>query len=131
MNAKRSKIPWRNRNATGWWVYGELDYWVSNQRRRLRPKNRCPVGENTRVIKARSREEAYAKILRLASQMFPSKTDGGEWRFKGISFLLPIYEKLEDGAEIIWDDHGSISFGRLCRMAKAKRDLPVFDDTDQ
>ena len=131
MKKKQSEIPFRNRNATGWWVYGEIEYWVSKRRRKLAPNHRVPVWENTRIVQARSREEAYAKILRRASKEFPSATVGGEWRFKGLSFLLPIYDDLEDGAEIVWNDHGTISYRRLCRIAKRKQDLRVFDDTEE
>ncbi|MFT3781032.1 MAG: hypothetical protein QM790_03455 [Nibricoccus sp.] len=125
-----SKIPFRNRNQTDWWVYGELEYWVSRRQKKLKPSSRCEVYENTRIMKAKSREQAYEKIMRLASKEFPSVTEGGEWRFKGISFLLPIYDEFDDGAEIIWNKCGFISQARLNRMAKSKRELPVFDDSE-
>jgi len=56
------------------------------------------------------------------------KTRGGEWRFAGISMLLPVYEKIEDGVEILWTDRGRLPVKSIKRLVKAKRQLPVFDD---
>jgi hypothetical protein len=39
--------------------------------------------------------------------------------FKGVSELLPIYEPLEDGAEIMWADHGLVQLGKLRKRAKS------------
>jgi len=61
----------------------------------------------------------------------PSKTHGGEWRFAGISMLLPIYDKIEDGSEILWETKRMMTVGRIKRLVKSKRKLPVFDDTEE
>lgn len=121
-------IPHRNKSPTGWWLFREVEYWVSNRQMKLTPTSRCPVWENTRILQAKNREEAFKKALRLARPGYPSKTDGGEWRFGGISQLLPIYEELEDGAEIMWDKLGSLSLGRIQRIVKSKLQLSVFND---
>ena len=66
--------------------------------------------ENTVIVEAKSMDEAYNKISKIAEQdMKPYK--GGDkgvpvqWVFEGITELLPIYEKLEDGSEIMWTEH--------------------------
>jgi hypothetical protein len=46
-----------------------------------------------------------------------------KWKFAGIGDLLPIYEDLEDGAEIMWTDYGYISAKRTDRIVKTKREL--------
>jgi hypothetical protein len=53
------------------------------------------------------------------------KSYGGEmkWKFAGIGDLLPIYEDIEDGAEIMWTDYGTISAKRKDRITKTKREL--------
>ena len=61
----------------------------------------------------------------------PSRTQAGEWRFAGISRLLPIYDDLEDGAEIFWDDRGFISVSKIKKLVKSKRQLSVFDDSEK
>ena len=75
-------------------------------------------------------EQAHRKALRLAKVGRPSQTEGGEWRFAGISLLLPVYDELEDGAEILWTERGTIGGNKLKRLIKSKKDLSVFDDRD-
>jgi hypothetical protein len=59
----------------------------------------------------------------------PSKTTkGGKWYTAGISMLLPVYEDIEDGAEILWTGRGLMRMGAIRKLAKTKRQLPVFDD---
>jgi len=127
----RAKVLFRNRNHTGWWVFSEVQYWVSNRQSKLTDKSRCLVWENTRLIRATSRGAAYRKAMRLGRVGHRSKTKGGEWRFAGISMLLPVYEDLEDGVEILWDDRGRMSMRGIKRLVKSKQQLPVFDDREE
>jgi hypothetical protein len=66
----------------------------------------------------------------LGNAGLPSKSKGGEWRFAGISMLLPVYEDIEDGAEVLWVDHGAMSVNRIKKLVKAKSQLSVFDDSE-
>lgn len=129
---KKQSIPARNQSPTGWWLYREIEQWVSNRqiKAKLKPGSRCLVWENTRIIKARDRNEAYAKAMRLGKECSPSKTDRGEWRFMGIAQLLPIYEDLADGAELMWEDRGMLTQTRVRTLTKPKKQLPVFDDRE-
>ena|SRR5882724_13655728 len=128
---KESKLRWANRNHTGWWIFEEVQRWVSNRRKKPGSANRCLVYLNLRVLRARSREEAYRKAIKFGRAGMPSKTHGGEWRFAGISMLLPIYDKIEDGSEILWETKRMMTVGRIKRLVKSKRKLPVFDDTEE
>ena len=128
---KKSSIPHRNRNYTGWWVFNEVEQWLPNKQKKVSPTSRSPVWENTRLIRATTRDEAYKKAVRLCHSGHPSKTDGGEWRFAGISLLLPVYEKIEDGVEILWTDRGLMSGDRIEKLVKTKAQLPVFDDKEE
>jgi len=127
---KRLKVPFRNKSHSGWWIFREVEQWVSN-RKTLSSSSRCPVWENTRLIRARSREEAYRKAMKLGQAGHPSKTNGGEWRFAGISMLLPVFEDIEDGAEILWVDRGSLPVKSIRKLVKSKRELPVFNDKEE
>lgn len=126
---KQVKIPWRNRSPYHWWLFSEIQQWVPSRLKKLTPRSRSVVWENTRIIKARNRDEAYKKAMRLGREGHPAKTPKGEWRFVGISQLLPIYEPLEDGAEILWHDHGLISVAAMRRLVHSRRQLDVFDDS--
>src|SRR5690242_3647961 len=107
----RSKVAFANRNHSGWWIFREVEFWVSRRQKKLSPTSRCLVWENTRLIRAKNREAAYQKALRLGRETHPSKTNGGEWRFAGISMLLPVYEDIEDGAEILWVERRPMAVG--------------------
>jgi hypothetical protein len=82
------------------------------------------------LIQAKNREEAYRKALMLGRAGHPSKTKSGEWRFVGISMLLPVYEKLEDGAEILWVDRGLMPVSKIRKLIKTQRQLPVFKNKE-
>jgi len=125
------KVPFRNKNRTGWWVFCEVQQWVSNRQKNLSPTSRCLVWENMRLLRAKSREEAYRKAIRLGRVGDPSKTRGGEWRFAGISMLLPVYEEIEDGVEILWTDRGRLPVNKIKSLVRTKRQLPVFNDNDE
>ena len=128
--ARKSKTSFCNRDHTGWWIFNEVLQWVSRRQKKLTDESRCLVWENTRLIRARNREEAFQKALRLGQEGHPSPTSGGEWRFVGISLLLPVYEDLEDGAEVLWTVRGRMTVGRIKKLVKSKKELPVFDDND-
>jgi len=42
--------------------------------------------------------------------------------------LMPVYEEIEDGAEILWVDHGALPIKAVKKLVKAKSQLSVFDD---
>jgi len=127
----KSKILFRNKNQTGWWIYCEVERWTSNRQKKLTPNSRCLVYENTRLIKAKNREDAYRKALRLGKIGDGAKTTGGEWHFAGISFLSPVYEEIKDGAEILWCKHESMPLRKIRELVKSKQQLPVFNDRDR
>ena len=106
---KKRPIPHRNQNLPGWWIFSEVQQWVSKRQNLLAPGSKCLVWENIRLIKALSREEAYVKARRMWWRAHPIETVGGEWRFAGISMLLPVCEELVDGAEILWKNRGEMT----------------------
>jgi hypothetical protein len=128
--ARMPRLHSRNRSPYGWWIATEVVQFVPEGRRTTDSNRRFLVWENTRLIRAKDRDEAYEKAIEIGRAGMPGEADRGEWRFVGISVLLPIYEKLDDGAEIIWDDRGMMSARRIKSLVKKKRDLSVFDDRD-
>jgi hypothetical protein len=128
---KKSKIRWANRNHTGWWIFEEVEQFVSKRQKKLSLTSRCLARLNLRLLRARSREEAYRKAMKFGSAGRPSKTYGGEWRVVGISMLLPIYDEMEDGSEILWYKDKVMNVARIKTLVKSKRQLPVFDDREE
>jgi hypothetical protein len=124
----RQKIPSRNRSPSGWWIFAEVQYWVQTKPIDGKFSERVDVWENTRILRAKNRDEAYRKAMEFGRVGMPSKTKAGVWKFGGISMLLPIYEKLSDGAEVLWTKRGRMTKAKALALAKRKNDLPVFSD---
>lgn len=84
-------------------------------------------------LKARNRDAAYKKAVRIGSSNRSKFSDAvgkknGGWVFEGLTSLLPIYEELEDGAEILWSDHSGRTLKTIRAKIKKKRELEAFAD---
>jgi hypothetical protein len=71
------------------------------------PENEFITWENTVLIRAENMDQAYDKLVSIGiehSEPYKGGPDGVDvqWVFEGVIDLLPIYEELEDGAEIMW-----------------------------
>jgi len=72
------------------------------------PERKFLVWENTVLVRAENLEEAYDKVVAiglLETEPYKGGPKGEvdvQWVFEGVIDLLPIYEELEDGAEIMW-----------------------------
>jgi hypothetical protein len=58
------------------------------------------------LVKAENLDEAYDKVVAIGQSHKPYKAAKPpgidvQWLFEGISDLLPIYEKIEDGCEVM------------------------------
>lgn len=88
------------------------------------PDGKFLVWENTVIVRAGNLEEAYAKLVAIANSGTDSYKGGTEgvpvqWVFEGVTELLPIYEPLEDGAEIMWAEHEAVRLSELRQRAKS------------
>jgi hypothetical protein len=71
------------------------------------PERRFLSWENTVLVKADDLDEAYDKIVQIGMENSIPYKGGPEavdvqWVFEGVTEILPIYEEIEDGAEIMW-----------------------------
>jgi hypothetical protein len=129
-------IPHRNRSPYGWWIAQILERFEYYDEDRANVNRRCLAWENTVLLKARTRDEAYRKALaegRLSegSEAWDMNTGRkGAWRFEGLTLLLPVYAKLEDGAEVLWTEYAGKTVRRIKAMVVPKERLGVFDDTE-
>jgi hypothetical protein len=82
---------------------------------------------NHHLIKASTPEKAFDKAVKLGKEAEYKFTNAYkiemEWIFVGIGELLPVYEDIEDGAELMWTDYGFISNRRTMRMPYKKEQL--------
>lgn len=129
-----SKIPWRNQTPYGWWIasYIQRFEWSAAKPATNRSKPLC--WENTVVLQAKNREIAFRKANALAKMSATGKWQllgdppgrVGRWVFEGLTSLLPIYDPLEDGAEVLWVEYANTTLGSLRRRIKSKAKLEVF-----
>jgi hypothetical protein len=100
------------------WFIGELVevFKAADQSEKL-------VHINTTLIKADSPEVAYEKALALgesANRVFRN-TDGIDVtvRFRGLRGLFPVYDRLEDGAELLYEEREGMSDEAIAAMVQA------------
>lgn len=129
------RIPHRNKSPYGWWVASYMECAVWDDERKTDPNKHYQVWENTIVLKARDRNAAYAKAVRLgrghpeASRFeSPDGTRTGKWKFLGLTSLLPIHDELEDGTEILWREYTGRPLKSLLRKVRKKKELETFLD---
>jgi len=127
------KVAFRNKSPSGWWIASYIERAAWRGEKNPGPKTRCLAWENTIIFKAANRDAAYKKAVRLATGNKSTFSDdkgrnSGRWTFLGLTDLLPLYEGVADGAEILWQEHRK-SFSALARRVKKKKQLLVFDDT--
>ena len=94
------------------------------------------VWENRLLIAASTPEEAYSRTLFHLKDVPRDylNTEGIMLRVSipGITSLLPIYETLEDGSEIEWIDHGTLSLNDVKGMIRTPSELRVkLNDKDK
>ncbi|MGC4074700.1 MAG: DUF4288 domain-containing protein [Nibricoccus sp.] len=136
MKRKVSKsIPHRNISPYGWWIASYIERFEWKSENRKNPHRRCLAYENTVIIKAADREEAYRKSIKLIGGRSPEWQNYGEgagkpgrWVPEGLTSLLAIYEELKDGAEILWRVHANRSVKTVRSRVKKKHELETFID---
>ncbi|WP_408952926.1 hypothetical protein [Lysobacter sp. Hz 25] len=58
----------------------------------------------------------------------PDTGQTGRWVFEGLLSLLPVYEQLGDGAELLWVEHRNRTVAKVRSWIKQKHELEAFDD---
>ena len=118
----------KNMSPVGWYVGSYVLRFVElAERGNNDPKRKFLTWENTVIVTARSLDHAYDKIVAIAKRGTepykggPSPGIDVQWLFEGVTELLPIYEKLEDGAEIMWAEHSLRSLKKIRSWARKKK----------
>jgi hypothetical protein len=101
----------KNTSPVGWYVASYLLRFVELDRKDIDdPEAKFLSWENTVLVKAIDLDEAYDKTVRIAEEStkpYKGGPDGVDvqWQFEGVTQLVPVYEQIEDGAEIMWAEH--------------------------
>lgn len=116
-----------NHSRIGWYIGSYLlRFVVLEEERNDDPERKFTVWENTVLVRAETFEEAYDKVVAIGeAHAEPYENGLGQdvrWTFEGISDLLPIYEKLEDGCEVMWASYTK-KLKNIRRRASSKAQL--------
>ncbi len=116
----------KNLSPVGWYVVSYLLRFVElNDERRDDEQDRFVSWENTVLVRASTLDEAYEKGLAFAGENakpYKGGPDGVpvQWELLGITEVLPIYEELTDGAEIMWTERAPRKLKNLRQLVKPK-----------
>lgn len=129
----KTEIPECNKSRYGWWVATIVERYEHFDEDKTNLNRRCTSWMNTVLIKATNRDEAYRKAiaqgkLGTLSICGPEGGRQGHWVFEGLASLLPICDKLEDGAEIIWQQATNITVKTVKACVRKRRNLECYQD---
>ncbi len=117
----------KNLSPVGWYVGSYILRFIECKAKgNNRLNKKFLVWENTVIVKARNQDHAFDKIEALAKKETKPYKGGPkgidvQWLFEGITEVLPIYEELGDGAEIMWAKYErSLKKIRSWRRTKAQ-----------
>ena len=116
----------KNISPVGWYLGSYLLRFVElKDKRRNNPEKKFISWENTVLVKASSLDTAYTKVERIGKQSSKPYRGGPDgipvrWEYLGVTELLPIYEEIDDGAEIAWAEHAPTTLRKLKQMVKPK-----------
>ena len=118
-------------SAEGWYIAIVIERFEYYDEDVADPTRECTAWENTILVQADSHDMAYEKAAKIgkATEGVECTDDSGrkgEWKFVGLGELLPVYEKIEDGAELMWMSHESITVEDANNLASHKSSLAVF-----
>jgi len=100
---------------------------------RVRGIKNSLVWVNIHLVKAGSAKEAYSKAIKIGKEHNRKYLAGNEgrparWLFRGIRQLLPIYEKISDGAEIMFEVHEDLVPAEIKKMVCPRKSLAAFNE---
>lgn len=116
----------KNISPVGWYVVSYLLRFVElSDDKKDDEEARFLSWENTILVRARNLDDAYEKGMAFALENTTPYKGGREavpvkWELLGITDVLPIYEKLKDGAEIMWAEHAPRKLKNLKKIVLSK-----------
>jgi hypothetical protein len=120
----------KNESPVGWYLGRYLLRFMElRDPERNNPDCRFLSWENTVLVKAATFDEAYAKVVSVGKSNATRYRGGPDcgvpvkWQYVGVTELLPIYEELEDGAEIAWAEHSPRALRKLRECVRTKKEL--------
>ena len=119
----------KNCSPVGWYVCSYLLRFVELAwTHKDDPEAKFLSWENTVLVKASSIDEAYEKTVSIGKKAKEPYQGGDsgvdvQWVFEGVTQVLPIYEALEDGAEIMWNERTPRKLKNLRSLVRQKHEF--------
>nr|WP_064495669.1 DUF4288 domain-containing protein [Pseudomonas chengduensis] len=119
----------KNISPVDWYVASYLIRFTEiNDPNNENPEERFISWENTIIVRATDLGDAYDKAVKIAHETTEPYLGGPDavpvqWVFEGITELLPIYEELEDGAEIMWAEHRPRKLKNLQKLVRGRNEF--------
>ena len=116
----------KNKSPVGWYLGSYLLRFIElDDVDRDNPEGRFASWENTVLVQAKTIEAAYSKVEKIAKQNSKPYRGGPQgvrvqWEYLGVTDLLPIYEEIADGAEIVWTERLPRKLKNLQQWVKPK-----------
>ena len=116
----------KNVSPVGWYVGSYLIRFIElNDVGNEDLETRFLTWENTIIVKASNLDEAYDKVVKVANEGTEPYKGGPDavpvqWVLEGVTNLLPIYEELEDGSEIMWAEHNPRKLKNIRKLVTPK-----------
>ena len=92
------------------------------------------VWVNTILINAVSLEDGYTKALQFGEQYNDTYLNSDHvevtTRFRGLRDLFLIHDKLEHGAELLYEERDDLTEQQIAGMVKTKEQLAVFREAE-
>ena len=113
-------------SPTGWYVASYLIRFIELENESNDElDNRFTAWENTVLVKAGNVNEAYDKVVKIASEYTVPYKGGSQgvpvrWVFEGVTELLPIYEELADGSELMYKELNSTKLKNIKKRVRPK-----------
>ena len=129
MRSALSVIMNKNISPVDWYIGTYLSRFIEMQDQlNDEPESKFATWENTVIVKASSLDEAYDKVEAIGVEHAKPYKGGKEaipvqWQYMGIIELVPIYEELEDGAEIMWASNHPRKLKNLKCLVKTKNEF--------
>ena len=116
----------KNISPVGWYVASYVLRFVELERTDIEnPDARFLTWVNSILVRASDLDEAYDKTVVFALQNtepYKGGKDGVpvQWVFEGVTEILPIYEELQDGAEIMWAERNPRKLSNIRNSVRKK-----------
>ena len=114
----------KNISPVGWYIGTYLARFIEvEDENNNDPEARFATWENTVIVKALTLEEAFEKVETIGlehAEPYKGNETGipVQWEYLGIIDLLPIYEELGDGSEVMWTSNHPKKLKNLKSMVK-------------